>query len=121
MNDKLMPLRPRVSEKAYKQSQLGNVYVFVTPKDANKQTIAGAVATQFNVTVTSVNIINIKGKATRSVRKGGRVSRGKQSDFKKAYVTIKNGDHIPIFVAEEEADKKAEKATAKATVKREKA
>lgn len=114
--DKLMPLKPRVSEKAYGQSQVGNVYSFVVPGDANKQTVASAVTAQFGVTVESVNITNVKGKPKRAYRKGRYVS-GERSDFKKAFVTVKAGENIPIFAAEEEAEKKAEKAAIKAAKK----
>lgn len=111
--DKFMILKPRLSEKAYGQSQVGNVYSFVVPGDANKQTVASAITAQFGVSVLTVNIANVKGKSKRSVRKGGRVSRGARSDFKKAYVTVKAGENIPIFAAEEEAEKKAAKAAEK--------
>lgn len=118
--DKLMPLKPRVSEKAYAQSQVNNVYSFVVPGDANKVTVASAVSAQFGVSVLSVNITNVKGKPMRSVRKGGRTAIGVRSNFKKAYVTIKAGENIPIFAAEEEAEKKAEKAATKAAKKEKK-
>lgn len=101
---KTMILKPRISEKAYAQSQTGNVYVFVVPGDANKVTVAEAVTAQFNVTVTEVNVMNVKGKVKRTVRKGGRQTMGRDSDFKKAYVTLKEGDSIAVFAAVEEAE-----------------
>lgn len=112
--DKTLVLKPRVSEKAYGQSQ-ANVYVFSVDKGANKHVIAGAVEAQFGVTVTSVNTIVQKGKAKNSARKGGRPIAGRTSDFKKAYVTLKDGDSITVFASEEEtkADKKADKKAAK--------
>lgn len=118
--DKLMPLKPRVSEKAYGQSQASNVYTFMVPGDANKLTVASAITAQFGVGVASVNMTNVKGKTQRRVRKGGRVSKGVRSNFKKAYVTIKSGESIPIFAAEEEAAKKAEEAATKAAKKEKK-
>ena len=114
-----MTLKPRLSEKTYALSQSGNVYVFVVPGDANKNTVASSVTAQFKVTVESVNIANQQGKAKRSVRKGGRPVAGKQSDFKKAYVTVKKGDSIPVFAAVEEAEKQTAKAEAKAAKKKE--
>jgi len=113
--DKHMILKPRLSEKSYGLSLAGNTYVVEVPGNANKHTVASAVAAQFDVTVTNVNITNIKGKATRTVRKGGRPVNGQRSDMKKAYVTLKEGDKLPFFEAEEEADKKAEKAAKKET------
>jgi large subunit ribosomal protein L23 len=112
-------LKPRMSEKAYGLSQ-GSVYVFAVPGNANKHTVAEAVEAQFKVTVKDVNITNIAGKAKRTIRKGGRAIAGRETDTKKAYVTLKGGDSIPVFAAVEEAEEKAEKlekATAKATKK----
>jgi ribosomal protein L23 len=92
-----------------------NVYVFDVPTDVNKQTVASAVAAQFEVTVVSVNIINQAGKATRSVRKGGRAVNGQRSDIKKAYVTLKAGDKLPFFDEPEEDKKASKKAATKET------
>lgn len=109
-----MTLIPRVSEKAYGLSQTSSTYVFEVPKNANKLTVAAAVAAQFKVTVVDVNISNLKGKAKRTVRRGGRAVTGRDVDVKKAYVTLKSGDSIAIFASEEEAksdksDKKEKK------------
>jgi large subunit ribosomal protein L23 len=109
--DKTTILTPIVSEKAYGLSQTRNTYVFAVPKDANKHTVARAVAAQFSVTVTNVNITNIAGKAKRTIRKSGRAVNGRQSDTHKAYVTLKDGDSLPIFAALEE-ENKAEKKSA---------
>ncbi len=97
-----MLLKPRISEKAYGQSQVKNVYVFEVPTTAGKLEIVEAVKVQFAVSVLSVNIMNVKGKQKRTVRRGGRATLGKRSDFKKAYVTVKAGQTIPIFAAEDE-------------------
>ena len=107
---KTMIIRPRISEKSYGLSQVRNTYVFEVPRDANKLTVAQAVAAQFNVTVLDVNITNIKGKVKHTVRKGGRPVAGKDVDVKKAYVTLKAGDSIAIFATEEAAKEKPAKA-----------
>jgi large subunit ribosomal protein L23 len=99
-------LKPRMSEKAYGVSQLRNTYVFDVTGDTNKHSVARAIAEQYSVTVTAVRVINVKGKVKRTIRKGGRPSMGRQSDVKKAYVTLKAGDTLPIFAAIEEAEKK---------------
>lgn len=101
--DKTMILKPRISEKAYAQSQSADVYTFVVPKDANKTTIAQAVEAQFGVTVTTVNVANVKGKVKTSYRKRGGRSTGSRTDVKKAYVTVKEGDAIPVFANEEDS------------------
>lgn len=127
MNNLSLVLKPRVSEKAYGLSQVRNTYVFDVERAANKHSIARAVSEQYGVTVTEVNVINQKGKVKRTVRKGGRPSMGRQSDVKKAYVTLKQGDSLPIFAAIEEAEaketklaEKMEKANEKAAKKAEK-
>jgi large subunit ribosomal protein L23 len=107
--DKQLILQPRLSEKTYGLSVVGNTYTFNVPGGANKHTVARAVAAQFDVTVENVNIVNVKGKAKRTVRKGGRAVMGQRSDVKKAYVTLKEGQSLPIFDVPEE-DKKADKA-----------
>ena|SRR5579885_1761424 len=119
-----IPLKPRMSEKAYGLSEAQNVYVFDVPKDANRLTVATAVNEQFKVTVEAVNVANVKGKVKRSFRKNGRFVRGQRSDVKKAYVTVKKGENIPIFAAMEEAaakeeatQEKIDKAVAKQAVK----
>lgn len=115
--EKQIVLRPRMSEKTYMLSQLTNTYVVEVPAAASRDLVAKAVQAQFNVTVASVNIVNVKGKAKRTVRKGGRPTMGKRSDVKKAYVTLKAGDKLPFFADIEEeaakADKKAEKEAKK--------
>jgi len=110
MNNMILPLQPRLSEKAYGLSQTHNVYVFDVPRNANRLSIAAAVTAQFDVTVVSVNVTNRKGKAKRTVAKGGRRTvSGSQTALKKAYVVLKKGDSLPFFasVAEEEAKQKA--------------
>jgi large subunit ribosomal protein L23 len=116
-----LTLVPRMSEKSYTVSQSLNTYVFVVPKTANKQTVMQAVNAQFDVTVVGVNIANVKGKEIRTYRKRSRAVAGRQSDIKKAYVTLKKGDSLPLFAAVEEQEAKSEKiqeAAEKAAVKR---
>lgn len=109
---KTLTLKPRLSEQAYAMSQ-GKVYVFEVPGDANKHTVARAIAAQFEVDVATVNIANIAGKAKRTIRKGGRQVKGRTTDTRKAYVTLKTGQSLPIFAAIEEEEAKAEETQAK--------
>lgn len=101
-------LRPRISEKTYMLSETRNTYVVEVPAGTSRDLVAKAVAAQFKVTVVNVNIINVKGKTKRTVRKGGRQIMGQRSDIKKAYVTLKEGDKLPFF-ADPEDEKKADK------------
>lgn len=115
---KSVVLKPRMSEKAYAQSTNDNVYVFVVPNNSNKQTIAEAVADQFGVTVTNVRTATQKGKGITSRSKRTRGVTVFRKDIKKAYVTVKQGDHIAIFDAPEDT-KKSDKKTAKKADKKE--
>jgi large subunit ribosomal protein L23 len=111
-------LKPRISEKAYAQSQneAARTYAFEVPASANKLTVKQAVQSQFEVEVTSVRIVVTKGKAKQSYRKNQRPITGRRSDVKKAYVTLAAGASLPIFVeeaAEEEKAAKQDKKTKK--------
>ena len=109
---KELTLKPRLSEKAYAQSQ-NRVYVFVVPADANKHSVARAIEAQFDVKVNTVNISVLKGKSKRTIsQKGRRQLSGSTSDIKKAYVTLAEGNSLPIFAAEEESEAKQEKVQA---------
>ena len=110
---------PRVSEKAYAMSQRENIktYVFEIPAGSNKHTVARAVTMQYDVVVTSVRTVNTKGKVNQSYRKGGRPIVGKRSDVKKAYVTLRSGDSLPLFVEEAKEEEKQAKAEIKAAKK----
>ena len=117
---KTIPLKPRMSEKRYALSQMNNVFVFDVPLDVNKDQIKKAVEAQFGVSVTDVRVIIAKGKVARSIRIGARVRAnvsGKRADKKKAYVTLKAGDTIPVFAAVDEQVKAEEKAAEKAEKK----
>jgi len=96
---------PRATEKAYAQSQK-NVYVFNVPLNANKQEIAAAVETQFEVKVTGIKTLVQSGKAVRFSRGKNRYpGTTTRKDSKKAYVTLAEGDSIQVFeqpAAEEE-------------------
>lgn len=118
--DKFMALKPRVSEKTYMLSETRRTYAVEVPGDANKDTVAKAITAQFGVTVETVNIVVVKGKTKRTVRKGGRPTMGKRSDTKKAYVTLKEGDRLPFFAEPEEDKKKDDKKAKKAAKKEEK-
>jgi large subunit ribosomal protein L23 len=117
---KIITLKPRSSEKTYASSLATNTFVFDVPKSSNKIQIAAAVTEQFSVSVTNVRTTVVKGKKARSIRLGKyrKNVMGKRSDYKKAFVTLQEGDSIPVFAAIQEAEaaevKAAEKAEKKA-------
>jgi large subunit ribosomal protein L23 len=105
-------LRPRLNEKTYALSNKG-VYVFDVDGSVNKHTVARAVEAQFDVKVTEVNTSNMKGKAKRIISINGKRmvnAEGKRPNFKKAYVTLAEGQSLPFFDAVEEAAEQEQKA-----------
>lgn len=112
-------LKPRVSEKAYAMSQRENIktYVFEVTPGTNKHSIARAITMQYDVVVTSVRTTTSKGKVKQSYRKGGRPITGVRSDVKKAYVTLRTGDILPIFLEEQKEEAAVTKAEEKAAKK----
>lgn len=83
--------RPVVTEKGTLLKE-ENKYVFEAERKASKAQIKAAVEKAFGVTVIAVNVINMPPKA----RGFGRL-RGRRSEWKKAVVTLKEGDKIEIF------------------------
>jgi len=86
-------LRPVISEKSYSMIE-HNRYTFEVAKTASKLQIGAAITEIFGVTVTKVNTMNVTGKPRRV-----RVAKGKTRDWKKAVVTLKEGDSIEFFQA----------------------
>ena len=89
-------LGPHVSEKATMVAETNRQYVFKVRLDANKLEIKNAVESLFNVQVTAVNTTVTKGKSKRFGR-----SLGRRSDFKKAYVALKEGFDLDFTGAAE--------------------
>ncbi len=80
-----------ITEKGTAQAAM-NKYVFWVDPKANKQEIRKAVEKIFNVKVIDVNTQRVAGKIKRMGRYAGR-----RPTRKKAYVTLREGDHIEIF------------------------
>ena len=80
---------PHISEKATNNAEKSNTVVLKVALDANKAEIAAAVAQLFEVKVDSVRTVVVKGKTKRRGAKMGR-----RSDWKKAYVTLQEGQSL---------------------------
>lgn len=85
-------VRPLVTEKSTDQLERNGAYSFVVGNDANKVEIAQAVEQLFNVKVRSVRTMRYRGKERRVGRHVGR-----RAAWKKAVVTLREGDTIEIF------------------------
>ena len=90
-------IRPVVSERTF--DLMGqNKYTFEVAKDAPKEEIRDAVEKIFNVHVVKVNTVNVKPKNKRV-----RMQQGKTRQWKKAIVTLKEGESIEIFANDQQA------------------
>jgi large subunit ribosomal protein L23 len=92
-------IAPVVSEKSTRLMEETNTYTFKVAVNANKLEIARAVEKLFDVTVEDVRTMNYAGKARRPLM--GRLSKrpalGRRASFKKAVVTLAEGDHIELY------------------------
>jgi large subunit ribosomal protein L23 len=82
----------RVTEKGTAQSATLNRYQVVVEKNANKLDIKHAVEKLFKVKVTGVNTMHVRGKARRERT----LQFGRTPAWKKAIVTLKEGDKIEL-------------------------
>ena len=92
-------LQPRLSEKTYAAAESLNVYTFEVPSQLNKNQIKQALEADYQVSVVAIRSLNQQGKPSKSLRIKSRTSpnQGRRSNLKKAYVTLKAGDSLPIF------------------------
>ncbi len=86
---------PVVSEKSTRVADQNKQFVFKVLRDASKPEIRKAVEKMFDVTVTQVQVSNVKGKIKRFSQTIGR-----RSDWKKAYVTLAEGSDIDFAGAD---------------------
>lgn len=84
--------RPLITERGADMRELNNQYYFEVDPAANKLEIRRAVEHFFGVSVTQVRTMNYRGK----IKRMGRFT-GKRADWKKAVVTLAEGDSIDLF------------------------
>jgi large subunit ribosomal protein L23 len=82
----------RISEKGMRQTEKHNQYTFVADRRATAPEIKAAVQELFGVTVKRVNTCNMLGKERRKMTK----AHGWSGDWKKAIVTLKEGEKIDL-------------------------
>lgn len=85
-------IAPLITEKGTAAGEKANQVVFRVRSGASKDAIRGVVESIFKVTVLKVRTLRVLGKK----RRRGRII-GARSDWKKAYVTLKQGDRIEFF------------------------
>jgi len=89
-------LSPHISEKSSIVADQNNQIVLKVATDASKPEIKQAVELLFDVKVDRVQVSNVKGKTKRF---GARM--GRRSDWKKAYITLREGQQIDLLGAAE--------------------
>lgn len=87
--------KPLITEKVSTLNESGK-YGFVVDKDANKVQIKNEVEKMYGVTVESVNTMRYQGKLKSRYTKS-KVVVGRTAGFKKAIVTVKDGDVIDFY------------------------
>jgi len=87
--------RPIITEKSNYLSSNMNQYVFEVDTKATKTAIKDAVETVFDVKVDRVNVMIVPAKQARNMR--NRRMRTRTNAYKKAIVTLAEGERIPIF------------------------
>jgi large subunit ribosomal protein L23 len=89
-------VKPLVTEKMTEQSERFNRYGFVVDRKASKPQIKKAVEDLYNVTVENVNTMVYGGKVKSRYTKGGIIT-GKTAAYKKAVVTLAEGESIDFY------------------------
>ena len=89
-------VKPVITEKMTDKAESLNQFGFIVDKQANKLQIKTEVEDLYGVQVVSVNTMNYSGKSKSRFTKTGLIS-GKTKAFKKAIVTIAEGESIDFF------------------------
>lgn len=89
-------IKPVLSEKANAQQEKLHRYAFRVAKQANKLEIKKAVESFYGVTVVDVNTATAPGKNKTRFTKAGYI-KGRKSSYKKAFVTLADGDTIDLY------------------------
>ena len=89
-------IKPLVTEKMTNITEKQNKFGFVVRPDANKIEIKKEGEALYNVTVTDVNTCRYAGKNKSRYTKSGLI-KGRTNAFKKAIVTLKEGDVIDFY------------------------
>ncbi len=85
-------IRPLLTEKITALRESGNKVGFLVNRGANRIQIKKAVESALKVRVKRVNVMNVLGKTKRLGR-----YEGKRSDWKKAIVTLKEGEKLELY------------------------
>ena len=88
--------KPIITEKSAELKESSNRYLFRVDINANKRQIKQAVEELFDVKVVDVRTAVYRGKMSVVMNRAGRFT-GRKSSWKKAYVTLEEGNSIEVF------------------------
>jgi large subunit ribosomal protein L23 len=88
--------KPLLTEKVSQLTEKLNRYAFIVDPRANKIQIKGAIETMYGINVVAVNTMRYVGKLKSRNTKGGPVS-GRAAKYKKAIITVKDGETIDFY------------------------
>lgn len=89
-------IKPIVTEKVTKESEISNRFGFVVDKKANKVQIKKAVEAVYSVNVVSVNTMNVRPDRKTKYTKSGLIN-GRTNAYKKAMVQVQEGETIDFY------------------------
>lgn len=96
MNPADVLIKPILTEKANAQQDKLRRYAFKVARKANKLEIKKAIESFYGVTVTNVNTSVTPGKNKSRFTKAGVIS-GRKPGYKKAYITVAEGENIDLY------------------------
>ncbi|MBN8565820.1 MAG: 50S ribosomal protein L23 [Flavobacteriales bacterium] len=89
-------IKPIITEKITKQSELNNRYGFVVDRKANKIQIKNAIEAAYGVNIVAVNTMNVRPDRSVKYTKSGMIS-AKTNAYKKAVVEVQEGETIDFY------------------------
>ena len=89
-------IRPMVTERLTEEAERFNRYGFIVDRKANKIQIRESIEKMYSVSVTGVRTMNYMGKKNTSFTTSGMI-KGNKSSYKKAIVTVADGDSIDFY------------------------
>ena len=96
MKTRQIIIRPLYTEKISRLQESENKFAFEVARNANKIEIRKEIEKKFEVTVTGIQTMNIRGKMRQQLTRAGRFY-GRRPDWKKAIVTLAKGQTLDLF------------------------
>lgn len=89
-------IKPIITEKITKESEVSNRFGFVVDRRANKIQIKKAIEAAYGVNIVAINTMNVRPDRSTKYTKSGLIS-GKTAAYKKAIVQVQEGETIDFY------------------------